>query len=76
MIPMSMSSSSKKDEEMIVFLGDYYKDEMNKQKEFYKHTISELNAKVSELNSTINSKNEEISELKRIIEDFKNTKST
>ena len=75
-----MSSSSKKDEEEINLLGDYYKvrnwREMNKQRDFYKKKISELdstiesqNEEIEELNSIINSKNEEIEELK-------NTKST
>ena len=75
-----MSSSSKKDEEEIELLGDYYKvrnwREMNKQRGFYKK-------KMSELNSTIESKDKEIEELKSIInskneeiEDLRNTKST
>ena len=70
-----MSSSSTKGirKDKIKFLEDYYKDEMNKLRDFYIEKISGLNSRIEsqsegneeleELKSTIESKDKEIEKL-------------
>ena len=80
-----ISTSSKKGvKDKIKFLEDYYRDEMNKQGDFYRKKITELestiesqsegNDELEELNSTIESKDKEIEDLKMIIASLNKTK--